>query len=120
MPQEPSRFPAPPPRVRGENARLTQQKQTIKGELGAALAQPGERSDPPAEEAYAAEVRPLSWSNPAIASALGATAMREGVSAPARRSAPTQERGPRAAIVPCRRPAGNSRLQKQRGGGTPN
>ena len=83
MPQEPSRFPAPPPRVRGESARLTQQKQTIKGELGAALAQPGERSDRPAEEAYAAEVRPLSWSNPAIASALGAKAMREGVSAPA-------------------------------------
>jgi hypothetical protein len=83
MPQEPSRFPALPPRARGENARLTQQKQTIEGELDAAVDRPGENLDRPAEEAYAAEVRQLSWSNPAIASALGAeTATRlEAVSA---------------------------------------
>ncbi len=87
MPQEPfpKPFPAPPPRVRGENARLTQQKQTIEEELGAAVAQPGERSYRPVEEAYAAEVRQLSWSNPAIASALGAaiTARLQDASAPA-------------------------------------
>ena len=43
------------------------------------------RSYRPAEEAYAAEVRQLSWSNPAIASALQAatTARLEAVSAPA-------------------------------------
>jgi hypothetical protein len=77
-------FPSLPPRVRGENARLTQQKQTIEGELDAAVDRPGENLDRPAEEAYAAEVRQLSWSNPAIASALGAeTATRlEAVSAP--------------------------------------
>jgi len=85
MPQEPSLkpFPAPPPRVRGENARRSQQKHTIEGELFAALA--GDSSYRPAEEAYAAEVRKLSWSNPAIASALQAatTARLEAVSAPA-------------------------------------
>jgi hypothetical protein len=87
MPQEPSLkpFPAPPPRVRGENARRSQQKQTIEGELWAALARAGDSSYRPAEEAYAAEVRQLSWSNPAIASALQAatTARLEAVSAPA-------------------------------------
>ena len=35
---------------------------------------------------------------------------------PLRRFAPTRGRGPRAAIAPCRRPAGNSRLREQRGG----
>jgi hypothetical protein len=60
------------PRVRGENARLDQQKQTIESELYAAVALAGDISDRPAEEAYAAEVRQLSWSNPAIASTLQA------------------------------------------------
>ena len=87
MPQEPSLkpFPALPPRVRGENARLTQQKQTIEEELDAAVGRPGESLYRPAEEAYAAEVRQLSWSNPAIASAVQAatTARLEVVSAPA-------------------------------------
>ena len=87
MPQEQSLrpFPSSPPRVRGENARLTQQKQTIEGELGAAVERPGESLDRLAEEAYAAEVHKLSWSNPAIASTLGAetTARLEAVAAPA-------------------------------------
>jgi hypothetical protein len=87
MPQEPSSkpFPAPPPRVRGENARLSQQKRTIEEELGAAVAQASDSSYRSAEEAYAAEVRQLSWSNPAIASALqvATTARLEAVSAPA-------------------------------------
>ncbi len=87
MPQEPSLkpFPAPPPRVRGENARLSQQKQTIEEELGAAVEQSDDSLYRPAEEAYAAEVRQLSWSNPAIASVLQAatTARLEAVSAPA-------------------------------------
>jgi hypothetical protein len=87
MPQEPSlkAFPAPQPRVKGENARLSQQKQTIEEELAAAVDQPGEILYRPAEEAYAAEIRPLSWSNPAIASALqgATTAGLEAASAPA-------------------------------------
>jgi hypothetical protein len=87
MPQEPSLkpFPAPPPRARGEKARRSQQKQTIEGELDAAVDRPGESLYRPAEEAYAAEVRQLSWSNPAIASALQAatTARLQAVSAPA-------------------------------------
>lgn len=87
MPQEPSPkpFPQPPPRTRGENARRSQQKQTIEEELGAAVAQASDSSYRPAEEAYAAEVRKLSWSNPAIASVLQAatTARLEAVSAPA-------------------------------------
>jgi hypothetical protein len=87
MPQEPSLkpFPAPPPHARGENARLTQQKQTIDEEIDAAVARPGDSAYRPAEEAYAAEVRQLSWSNPAIAAALQAatTARLEDVSAPA-------------------------------------
>lgn len=87
MPQEPSLkpFPASPPRARGENARLSQQKQTIEEELDTAVDRPGDSLSRPAEEAYAAEVRRLSWSNPAIASALQtATAARlEAVSAPA-------------------------------------
>jgi hypothetical protein len=87
MPQESSLkpFPAPPPRVRGENARLSQQKQTIEEELGTAVDRPGNSLYRPAEEAYAAEVRQLSWSNSAIASVLQAviTARLEAVSAPA-------------------------------------
>jgi hypothetical protein len=86
IPQEASRkpLPAPSPRVRGENARLTQQERTIEEELDTAVARPGESLYRPAEEAYAAEVRQLSWSNPAIASALQAatTARLEAVSAP--------------------------------------
>jgi hypothetical protein len=87
MPQEPSPkpFSALPPRVRGENARLSQQKETVEEELGTAVDRAGESLYRPAEEAYAAEVRQLSWSNPAIASVLQAaiTAKLEGVSAPA-------------------------------------
>jgi hypothetical protein len=87
MPPEPSLklFPAPPPRVRGENARLSQQKQTIEEELGAAVGRPGGNLYRPAEEAYAAEVRQLSWSSPAIALALQATTTAElqALSAPA-------------------------------------
>lgn len=85
MPQEPPLKPAPSPRGRGENARLTQQEKTIEEELDAAVERPGNSADRPAEEAYAAEVRQLAWSNPAIASALQATttAMLEAVAAPA-------------------------------------
>jgi hypothetical protein len=87
MPQEPSLklYSAPPPRARGENARLSKQMQTIEGELATAVDWPGEALYRPADEAYAAEVRRLSWSNPAIASALetATTARLEAVSAPA-------------------------------------
>ena len=78
-------FPAPPPRTRGEDARRSQQEQTIEEELDTAVAQPSESLYRPAEEAYAAEVRQLSWSNPAIASALQAaiTTRLEAVSVPA-------------------------------------
>jgi hypothetical protein len=87
MPQERSLepLPTPPPLARGENARLSQQKQTIEEELDTAVDRPGESLYRPAEEAYAAEVRLLSWSNPAITSALqeATTATLEAVSAPA-------------------------------------
>jgi len=87
MPQEPSLrpFTASPPRVRGENARLSKQKQTIEEELDTAVDRPGKSLSRPAEEAYATEVRRLSWSNPAIASALqtATTTRLEAVSAPA-------------------------------------
>jgi hypothetical protein len=86
MPQERSGLLSElPPRVRGENARLSRQKQTIEDELDAAVIRPADNSYRPAEEAYAAEVRRLSWSNPAIASALqAATAARlVALSAPA-------------------------------------
>jgi hypothetical protein len=86
MPEEPLKpFSMLSPRVRGENARLDKQKQTIEGELVAAVAHAGDSLERPAEEAYATEVRQLSWSNPAIASALQAatTARLEAVSAPA-------------------------------------
>jgi hypothetical protein len=87
VPQEPSLkpFTVSPPRARGENARASQQKQTIEEELDTAVAQPGASLNRPAEEAYAAEVHHLSWSNPTIASVLQAatTAKLEGVSTPA-------------------------------------
>ncbi len=87
MPQESSvsRFSSPSPRVRGESARLAKQKETIEEELDGAVKQPGNSSSRPAEEAYATEVQGLSWSDPAIASALqAATAVSlEAVSAPA-------------------------------------
>lgn len=86
MPQESSLTPLPTlsPRAKGENDRLTQQKATIQQELDTAVEQPGNSLYRPAEEAYAAEVRPLSWSNPAVASTLQAatTARLEAVSAP--------------------------------------
>jgi hypothetical protein len=84
---QPSRklFPAPTPRARGENARLAHQQQTIEEELATAIAKPGDSLYRPAEEAYAAEVRQLSWSDPTIASLLQAatTAELEDVSTPA-------------------------------------
>ncbi len=85
MPQEPSRFPVPPPRVRGENARLSQQQRTIEEELDTAVDRPGTNLHRAAEEAWAAEVRQLSWSNPAITSDVqaGITARLETISAPA-------------------------------------
>jgi hypothetical protein len=87
MPQRPFRkpFSTPSPRVRGESARLARQTQTIEEELAVAVDRAAERWYRPPEEAYAAEVRRLSWSQPAIASAVGATttAMLQNVSAPA-------------------------------------
>jgi len=87
IPQEPSLelLSAPTPRVKGENARLARQKQTIEEELDAAVVRPDERSYRPVEEVYAAEVRQLSWSDPAVASALQAatTTRLEALSAPA-------------------------------------
>ena len=85
MPQPLKLFPAPPPRARGENARLTHQQQTIEAEIATAITKPGDSLYRPAEEAYAAEVRQLSWSNPTIASLLQAatTAKLEDVSTPA-------------------------------------
>ena len=87
MPRESSvsRFLSPSPRVRGESARLAKQKETIEEELDGALEQPGDSSYRPVEEAYAAEVQGLSWSDPAIDSALQAAtaASLEAVSAPA-------------------------------------
>ena len=70
MPHEPplDPFPALPPLARGENARLSEQKQTIEEELGAAVSRAGNSVFRPAHEAYDAEVLPLAWSNPAIAS----------------------------------------------------
>ena len=85
LPQRPFQLPLPAPRVRGEDARLSRQKRTINEELDAAVDRPGERLYRPAAQAYAAEVRRLSWSNPAIASALQAAAKAglESLSAPA-------------------------------------
>ncbi len=87
MPQESSvsRFSSSSPRVRGESARLAKQKETIEDELNGAVEQPGDSSSRPVEEAYATEVRGLSWSDPAIASALQAAiaVSLDAVSAPA-------------------------------------
>ena len=87
MPQGSSlkQFVALSPRARGEHSRLSEQKRTIEEELGAAVGQPDDSLTRPAEESYAARVRQLSWSNPAIASALqAATATKlEAVTAPA-------------------------------------
>jgi hypothetical protein len=63
------------PRTKGEVARVSQQKQTLEEELGRAVGRSGESVYRPVEEAYAAEVRQLSWSNPAIAPALRAATM---------------------------------------------
>jgi hypothetical protein len=72
-------------RAKGEGARLSKQEQTIDEELAAALARPGDSLYRQADEAYAAEVRQLSWSNPAIASELQAqtTVRLEDASIPA-------------------------------------
>ncbi len=85
MPKEPSRFPAPPPRVRGENARLSQQQQTIQEELDTSVDRPSASLYHAAEEVWAAEVRQLSWSNPAITADVqtGITARLEAISASA-------------------------------------
>jgi hypothetical protein len=82
MPQGsfPKPFATSSPRARGENARFSQQKETIEEELNTAVDRPGGSLHPRAEEAYAAEVRQLSWSNPAIASMLqAATTARLGL-----------------------------------------
>jgi hypothetical protein len=81
----PETVPGAPTPCQGRKRRLSQQKQTIEEELDKAVDRPGESLYRPAEEAYAAKVRELPWSNPAIASALQAaiTARLEAVSAPA-------------------------------------
>ena len=60
------------PRAKGENARLAHQKKTINEELGAAVEGSDESLYRPALEAFAREVRALSWSNAAIAPAVQA------------------------------------------------
>jgi hypothetical protein len=69
----PKLLPAPTPRARGENARLNHQQQTIDAELATAIANPGDSLYHPAEEAFAAEARKLSWSDPTIVSLVQAT-----------------------------------------------
>lgn len=69
MPPE-SLLRSPSARVRGENARLAQQKKTLGNEIDVAVIRAANSLELPAEEAYAAEVRPLSWSNPTIATTL--------------------------------------------------
>jgi hypothetical protein len=78
-------LPTPTPRARGENARLTHQQETIEKELATAIAKPGDSAYRPAQEAYAAEVRQLSWSDPTIASLVQAAtaAQLEDSSTPA-------------------------------------
>jgi hypothetical protein len=87
MPREPSLTPLRElsPQARGEHARLSQQKQTIEDELIVAVFLPVDSAYRPAEEAYAAEVGQLSWSNPAIASAIhtATVARLETLSTPA-------------------------------------
>jgi len=63
-------FVARTPRAKGENARFDRQQEAIEAELYAAVAQPRDNLYRPVEEAYAAEVRQLSWSDPTIASLL--------------------------------------------------
>lgn len=74
MPRETygSRLSASSPRSRGESARLDKQKETLEAELASAVGQLGDNSTLPVEEAYAAEVRGLSWSDPAITSTVQA------------------------------------------------
>jgi hypothetical protein len=76
-------FPTRTPRAKGESARLSHQQETIEGELAAAITRPGDSVYRSAEETYAAEVRPLSWSDPTIASLVQAPAGLENLSAPA-------------------------------------
>jgi hypothetical protein len=86
MPQRSlSPFPAPTPRARGEKARLAHQQETIEAELATAIADPGNSLYRPAEEAYAAEVRQLSWTDTRIGSLLQAqtTVNLEDASTPA-------------------------------------
>ena len=73
MPQEPSLklFPALPPRVRGEHARLSEQTERSRPSSLRRYPDPATSLYRPAEETYATEVRPLSWSNPAITSVPG-------------------------------------------------
>jgi hypothetical protein len=73
------------PRARGESERLTHQQQTIEAELITAIVKPRDSLYRPAEEAYAAEVRQLSWSDPTIASQIQAatTTKLEDASIPA-------------------------------------
>ena len=86
MPKEPSLGTSSlSPHAKGERARQRKQEETIESELAAAVERPGDSLDREAEEAYVAEVRPLSWSNPAIASLLQAmaTAKLQALAAPA-------------------------------------
>ncbi len=80
-----NQFTAPTLRARGEDARFKQQEQTIGTELDGAIETPGDSLYRPAEEAYAAEVRQLSWGDPTLATQLQAetAAELEGVSTPA-------------------------------------
>jgi hypothetical protein len=80
-----NQFTAPTPLVRGEDARFIRQEQTIGAEFYSAIATPGKSLYRPAEEAYAAEVRQLSWSDPTLATQLQAetSASLERVSTPA-------------------------------------
>jgi hypothetical protein len=84
MPKEssPESLAAPSPRARGENARFFQQEQTMEEELDGALSGPGASVYRRAEETFAAEVGQLSWSNPAITSAIRAASTLEDTSAP--------------------------------------
>lgn len=80
-----NQFEAPTLRARGEDARFKQQEQTIGTELDGAIETPGDSLYRPAEEAYAAEVRQLSWGDPTLAMQLQAETAGEleGVSTPA-------------------------------------
>jgi len=71
---QPSLSPERSPRARGENDRLTHQRQTVERELASAIATPGDSLLRRVEKTYAAEVHRLSWNNPEIASLLQALA----------------------------------------------